>query len=594
MTDDTARHGAASDADLSKAYALRRRDAYRLVFGAAAAAALPESAWAVSAGVPAFAHGVASGDPRRNRVVIWTRVTPADTQPLFVQWTVATDQAMSNVVASGERRTSRVRDFTVKVDVNGLQPGATYYYQFSVGGVMSPVGTTRTLPAADSTDPFAIVVFSCSNFEKGFFNAYAEACNEPNLAAVIHLGDYIYEYGVGGYQTPALQVGAVTEPRTGQLDPTDEITVLDAYHTRYALYRSDPNLQALHAKCPWIVAYDDHESANDAFTDGAENHQPSEGPWQVRKETALRAYYNWMPIREPQGFELVDQVTGDPEFVYRSFNYGRLARLVMLDTRLAGRDPQLSTAALLAAYGNPGAADVIGGRSRSLLGADQEAWLDAELTGSGQVWQILGSQVLAFYQNAVDFLNSPLLTQAQKDAITALIDQLFGPGAGAQFGALGAAGAPNPVANDAWTGYPTARGRLNVSLARAANPVIIAGDSHNAWAANLRGNVGAGIQDLGVEFGGSSVTSPGFEEFFLGFPPAGLNALFVESSQNKSPTDKLVFADTSRRGYMRLDVTETKLTTTFVFLSTAFSTSYTVDRSIRFEVLPGARRISGT
>jgi alkaline phosphatase D len=586
------------EAEAASAFELRRRDAYRLVFGAAAAALLPPVAEA--AGGPRFLHGVASGDPLRNRVIIWTRVTPVGTRSVPLTWKVATNPDMTGVVASGERNARRDRDFTAKVDVDGLMPGQTYYYQFAApGGVLSPIGTTRTLPPADSTDPFGLLVFSCSNFEKGFFNAYAEAATESGIAAVLHLGDYIYEYGVGGYTTPAMAPPptglGITDPRAGQLNPTTEIVMLDAYYLRHSLYRSDPNLQGLHGKFPWIVAYDDHESANNAWTDGAENHQdPPEGPWQGRKEAALRAYYDWMPIREPVGRQIVDPVTGDPTGVFRSFRFGRVANLSMLDTRLAGRDEQFSPATLLAAYADP-SLDQVGGRPRTLLGQAQETWLDSQLEGSRQTWQLIGNQTLCHYQNAADFLNFPLFDQATKDLIIAGLDALFPgiPGAGALFGQLGATGGANPAAADSWTGYPTARARLNASLAKAANPVILSGDSHNAWAANLRGNVGAGLVDLGVEFGGQSTSSPGLEQFFFTFPPAVLSALYTFSAA-RSPTDKLVFAETSRRGYMRVDVSREKVTTTYVFLSTVFSTSYTVDRSNRREVLAGARRITGT
>lgn len=594
----TTQQQAADDAAEFRALELRRRDAYRLVFGATAAAFLPGTAPATVTG-PAFLHGVASGDPGRTRVVIWTRLTAASTRAADVSWKVATNADMTGVVASGEARARRERDFCVKVNVNDLQPGTTYYYQFTgPDGVLSRIGTTRTLPPRDSTTPISLAVFSCSNFEKGYFNAYAEAAKETGLDAVLHLGDYIYEYGPGSYVTPAMAPPpaglGITDPRSGQLNPASEIVLQDAYSARYALYRSDPNLQALHAAVPWIVIYDDHESANDAWTGGAENHQPAtEGDWTARERAALAAYYNWMPIRDPQGRQYLDPATENPTSLSRSFTFGRLAKLVMLDTRLAGRDQQLSIQQMLGAYQNP-ATDVTGGRFRSLLGATQEAWVDAELAESSQTWQLIGNQTLCFYDTAPDYLNFPGFDQATKDQIAAGIDALFGPGAGALFGQLGAAGGPNPAATDSWTGYPTARARFNGSLAKAANPVVLTGDSHNAWAANLRGNVGGGVQSLGVEFGGSSVTSPGLEQFFFTFPPSVLAALYTLSSQTRSPTDKLTFADTSRRGYMRVDLSREKLTTTYVFLSTVFSTSYTVDRTKTVEVLAGARKITGS
>ncbi|HYZ32120.1 MAG TPA: alkaline phosphatase D family protein [Crenalkalicoccus sp.] len=583
---------------------LRRRAAFRLVFGAGAGLlGLEGPARAVAIGAPQFLHGVASGDPLRDRVIIWTRVTPPSMERLRVQWRVSTTSDMTNVVAAGETNAGRNRDFTVKVDVAGLQPATWYWYQFNVGGVYSPIGRTRTLPASNAVDPFAIAFFSCSNWVKGYFTAYREAARDDSLVAVLHLGDYTYEYGPGGYPTASLALGLVTEPRAGTLDPMQETVMLAAYRQRQALHHIDPDLQALHAKLPWIVIYDDHEEANDSWTGGAENHQPAtEGDWKAREAAALQAYYEWMPIREHRAVPLLDPTTQNPTQLYRTFTFGQLARIICLDTRLAGRNQQMTPAQMLAAYtvyattGSFSTDMQADGSPRTLLGAAQEAWVDEKLSTGRQTWQILANQVLMHYQIAPDYLNSPLLNDQQKAQITATIDAAFGAGSGAAFGQAGANGLPNPATYDSWNGYPSARQRLYASLAKARNPIVISGDSHNGWAASLAvPAAGGGRTPVGVEFGGTSVSSPGYEETFPGFPPALIAGLITSSSQAKSRGDTLVYADTYRRGYVKLAVAADKVTATYVFLSTVFDDdSYTVDATRHFEVLAGAKKISGS
>lgn len=580
---------------------LRRRAAYRLVFGAAAAALTGLDATPARAtGAPQFLHGVASGDPRGTRVIIWTRVTPPTTASVPTTWTVALNPDMTGIVASGDAVARATRDYTVKIDVEGLTPGGTYYYQFAAGGVLSPIGRTRTLPALQTAAPLNLGIFSCSNYEKGFFNVYGEAAKDDSLFAVLHLGDYTYEYGIGGYVTPALAFGLVSEPRRAELNPTTETVLLDAYRARLALYRTDPQLQALHAKCPWITIYDDHESANDAWTGGAQNHTSgpaNEGNWRARKRAALQAYYEWLPIRD--NIPLLDPATGNPTGLFRTFSFGKLARVIMLDSRLAGRDQQLEAGTLLGLYGTAAVTgnfngDVVDGRPRSILGAAQEAWLEERITTSNQTWQIIGNQTLAHYQIAPDYLGSPLLTQAQKDQITNTLTTIFGAAAAAGFGFAGQNGLPNPETVDSWNGYPSARQRLNATLLKARNPIIVSGDSHNAWAANLAVPLGGGNRlPVGVEFGTASVSAPGFEEIFPGFPPQLIAALITQSSAARSPGDKIVYAETARRGFIKLEVTEAKVAANFVAVSTAFSTSYTTETT-RFEVLPGSRKISGT
>lgn len=580
---------------------ISRRQALALTLGAGISAtsitlAVTDPAEAAS---KVFLHGVASGDPRQDRVIIWTRVTQSGAgDAIPVRWTVASDEDMRKVVRSGVATAHVNRDYTVKVDVDGLAPGTTYYYRFKVDGSGSPRGRTRTLPKG-KVDGLKLAVFSCSNFELGYFNAYAEAAKRDDLDAVLHLGDYIYEYGSGpgGYTSPAAAAGLVPKPRDSELVPAEEIILLDQYRARHALYKTDPALQKLHRKNPFIVVWDDHEVANDAWTGGAENHDPdTEGQWQKRKRAGIRAFYEWLPIREPSDHHRLDPETGNPDNLYRGFDFGNLARLIMLDTREAGRDRQLGTTELVAAYvgapaEGPFPADVTDdGVERQLLGAEQEEWLANRIAGSDQTWQLIGNQVLMFYQGASDLSGTALLTDAQKAAFITLLDQVFGPGGGTLMAQLGAAGLPSPLAADAWTGYPSARVNVLAALAEAKNPVVLTGDSHNAWTANLALPTADGPLPVGVEFGGTSVSSPGFEQYLLGVPPELVAALLVDTSTRKSPNDKLVYMDAANRGFMMVGVTKERVQVDHVFVSTVFEETYTV-RTQSFEVLRGTRKV---
>lgn len=577
-----------------------RRDALKLTLAAGVTAttvtfAVTSPAEAARAGV--FLHGVASGDPRKTRVVIWTRVTKAgagDAVP--VRWSVAEDPRMQRVVKQGSASARLARDYTVKVDVEGLEPGRTYYYRFDAEGGRSPVGRTRTLPSG-KVERLKFGVFSCSNFELGYFNAYAEAGKHDDLDAVIHLGDYIYEYGpgLGGYTTPAAALGLVPKPRDSSLDPAAEIVLLDQYRARHALYRTDRHLQRLHRDNPFINIWDDHEVANDAWTGGAENHQPeTEGAWAKRKRAGIRAFYEWLPIREPNDGDRIDPETGNPEELYRAFEFGDLARLIMIDTRGAARDEQLATPALVAAYTGarpqgPFPNDVTSdGGQRTLMGTKQQRWFDRKISESAERWQLIGNQVLTFYQAAPDISGSALLTAEQKTQFLAMIDQLFGPGSGALFAQLGAAGLPSPLAADAWTGYPTARVAMLKSLAKASNPIVLTGDSHAAWTANLVLPASGGSKAVGVEFGGTSVSSPGLEQYLLEAPPALVEGLLVETSAKRPDADQLIFTDQSRRGFMLVDVTPDLVTVDHVFVSTVFEKNYTVETK-RFQVPHGKK-----
>ncbi|MFC3692033.1 alkaline phosphatase D family protein [Chenggangzhangella methanolivorans] len=591
--DDDHGHGPAGPA-------LSRRDALRLTLAAGVSATsitmlVTDPAEAAKSGP--FLHGVASGDPKAGRVVIWTRVTKADaSSPIPVKWTLSSDAAMRRTVKEGTTEANAERDFTVKVDVKGLEPGETYYYRFEADGAASPVGRTKTLPVG-KVKQLRLAAVSCSNFELGFFNAYREIARYDDLDAVLHLGDYIYEYGPGleGYTTPAAALGLVPKPRDKKLEPREEIIALEQYRARHALYKTDRDLQKLHARNAVINIWDDHEVANDAWKGGAENHDPeTEGDYQARKAAGIRAFYEWLPIREPADGDPLDPDTGNPDDLYRVFDFGDLARLVMIDTRQAGRDQQLAAPALIDVYSGvapqgPFPKDVRGGgKPRQLLGGRQANWVDRRITEADQTWQLIGNQVLMFYQASPDIGASSLLSLPQRLALLADLDRVGGAGFGDQIAALGAAGLPFPLAADAWTGYPTARLAMLETLAKAPNPVVLTGDSHNAWTANLVQPSAEGPKPVAPEFGGTSVSSPGYEQYLLNTAPEVIAALFVESSAKRPTIDQLIYAEQRRRGFMLIEARPKAVTVDHVFVSTVFDRTY-VTETVRFRVKAGER-----
>lgn len=386
-----------------------------------------------------FYHGIASGDPLTDRVIIWTRVTPLDfNNSITVNYKVSLDSSFNNVVSQGNFQTDSTKDFTVKIDVIGLQPNTFYYYEFEHNGSYSAVGRTKTMPIGD-VENLRLAIVSCANLEAGYFNVY-DAINARNdVDAVLMLGDYIYEYETGGYSPNA------AIDRTWQ--PDIEITDLSDYRLRYSSYHMDYALRKLHQNYPWICIWDDHETANNAFKDGAENHTADEGNWQDRKENGKRAFFEWLPIRP--------KASGNTQ-IFRSFEFGNLANIIMLDTRLEGRDEQ-------AALGSATLTDT----ARTILGQEQFNWLKDELSTSTQAWKILGNQVMM-------------------GEITAL---------------------GTPINNDGWDGYPAERTRLynHIQTETISNFVVATGDIHTSWALNLEN----GNFPVGVEFVTPSVTSPG-------------------------------------------------------------------------------------
>lgn len=538
-----------------------------------------------------FHHGVASGDPLADRVVIWTRATSPQVSAFQVLWLVATDPGMTQVVTGGLAASDPGFDHTIKVDVGGLRPDTTYYYQFVYRHHRSPVGQTRTL-AVGHLEHARFAIVSCSNHPKGYFHAYQELARMEDVNFILHLGDYIYEYGPDGYVTMANALLNFPQPRLAELSPPHECLTLADYRARYALYRSDPDLQAVHQNKPFICIWDDHETANNAWMFGAENHQPEEGDWLTRREAGIRAFYEWLPIREP--------ASGDRIQAWRSFALGDLARLMVLETRRAARDQQLGAAELVEVYASATSdgqfpLDVTAeGRPRELLGEAQKAWFAGELASAAaeQTWQLIGQQILFFYQPAPDYLASGLISDEQRNQLIQGLDSLFGPGAGLQFAQIGAQGGPNPAMADSWTGYPSAKRDLAWLLAQVPNPVILSGDSHNSWAANLKLPTPEGVLPLGVEFGGTSISSPGFEQDLIMLAPEQTAGLILEASQANPASDDLVYADTHRRGFVVIDLTHERLQSEFYFVDTVIQPDYVLTLDRLLTVDRGARQIN--
>ena len=522
-----------------------------------------------------FKYGVASGDPLSSRVILWTHAKIADsTDPVGLTWQVASDSAFSSVVCSGRVAATETTAFTAKVDAFGLSAGTTYFYRFvDDAGVASTTGTTRTLPAANATS-VSFAVFSCSLYSEGFFNTY-DAASKSDAQFAVHLGDYLYEYGADPKQfgnAEAVKMGRV-------IVPANDMVSLSDYRTRYALYRSDPSLQALHAKMPWITVWDDHEFANNAYVGGAENHNPAtQGDWITRKNIAARVYHEWMPIRTPDAANLLK--------IYRSFDFGSLFSLHMLDTRIEGRDRQYDSYGDadggLTRYGTALATGT--DASHRMISSAQQTWLTDGMSKSGAVWQFLGNQdIMAKMWFPASVLQVAATGGDPSTAIGAYLTAKAtraAAGAGAltptQTALLDPSTNPRlPYNLDSWDGYPSNREALLQAVkAQGKKLVALSGDSHNAWFANLTTLAG---EKVGVEFAGSSVTAPGFESAGLG----GLASSMDGSAVAKVPgsglglIDDLNYSDSIRRGYLLMTVTAAAVKGDFVFVSTVKSTTYT-------------------
>jgi len=526
-----------------------------------------------------FEHGVASGDPLKDRVILWTRLTPNDSSArLQVTWQIALDEQFKQIVKTDKVTTAASQDFTVKVDVTGLIPDQSYFYRFIFGDKTSPVGRTKTLPTSTSKVSFAVC--SCSNYPAGYFYVYREMAKQ-NVDVIIHLGDYIYEYGATGYATEeAKELG-----RTLPADNDKEIIKLDDYRKRYALYREDLDLQAAHQRHPFIVIWDDHELANDTWREGAENHQPDEGPFLERKLAALQAYFEWMPIRPVD-----DQHTK----IYRQFDFGSLVQLTMLDTRIIARDEQLDYDDYLTATGLDIArfqADLTN-PARTLMGYTQRDWLLGKLQQSTATWNVLGQQILmtkmlvpAELLFALAEITSGNPSDETLEKMNAQITELItlkirlqkgDPTLTAQEKARVLTVAPYNL--DAWDGCFAEREILYGTLAQLKKKVVVlAGDTHNAWSSNLYSKDGAFV---GVELATSSVSSPGLEKY-LNIPLAQLQQF--EFAFN-TLIDELNYCNLNQRGYLMVQFDETQVQSQWIYLDSIKKPVYAIDQSRGYQL----------
>jgi len=479
-----------------------------------------------------FFHGVAAGDPTTTGVVIWTRVTPDQNQlEIPVTFFVALDTSFKNgIVKTGTAIATEARDYTVKVELTGLMPGTTYYYYFRALDKNSLIGRAKTCPTG-GVEHLKFAVTSCANYETGHFNAYGMMAQRNDLDAVLHLGDYIYEYSAGS--------NGIFLPGRTNMPPNEAVTMAD-YRTRYSQYRLDPNLMRLHQQHTFITIWDDHESANDSWVGGASNHQSNEGNWETRKAVSKRVYFEWMPIRD-----------NPTEKIYRKVTYGNLCEILMLDTRLEGRDEP------------PPHFDTPDAPARNMISATQYEWLTNNLKSSPAQWKVIGNQVLFSTFNV-------------------------GFSAGFQLNNLDSIRKYEDAFLDNWESYPTQRNALidTLRLRKINNTVIVSGDSHSSWAFDVTTNAvlyplaSAGyipqinpfnpVTETGynpptgegswaVEFGTPSVSSPNFDERV-----GASNSNLLESLMNTplpffnaNYNPHLKYVDLDRHGYIVLDIRPT-------------------------------------
>jgi alkaline phosphatase D len=498
-----------------------------------------------------FGFGVASGDPLADRVILWTRVNVS--APTVVQWEVATDTAFTNMVAAGSTSTSEARDYTVKVDATGLQPGTFYFYRFRNAGEVSATGRTKTLPVG-AAQRVRLAVFSCAAYALGQFHAYADAVNRGDFDVALMLGDYIYETGLSNAEQ--LAAGLIGR----EIDPQGELHTLSEYRQRYARYHTDADLRALRATMPLIAVWDDHDIANDIWRNGIGGQNlATDASFIARRAAAVQAWHEWLPTRDG----------ADPLKIYRSFDFGNLLTLHMLDTRVIGRDPPISRDAYLSGA----AADP----NRQLLGAEQSDTLTARMQLSTAIWQVLGQQVLfgrmqiplSVFDNfgeasITEFLQAQDTPEAARtDRQRALLSQ------------------PRiPYDLGIWDSFAAAREKV-LATARTLdkNLVVLSGDSHNAWASDLKDAAG---NRVGVEFATPSVTSTGLE-----ITHRDIGRQFLADSFVRMVPD-LKFAETSHRGYMIVTLTPAAAVADWIFVSSVFENSFSTSTGPTLRVLPGS------
>ena len=465
---------------------------------------------AVNAALAPFYHGVASGDPLSDRVIIWTRYTPTVTGSVTIIWQMATDSLFAHLVNSGTVTTDSGSDYTVNVDVTGLSANTWYYYRFQYGAARSITGRTKTLPTGN-IDSIRLAVFSCSDFQAGYFNAYNDISKRNDISAVLHLGDFYYEYRAGG--------GGATTDSTRFHPLTRDAYTLGDYRLWESQYKLDQDLRAMLEQYPIIMVWDDHETCDNSWYSSALNHSSAtQGNWFTRKNAAKKAYFEWNPIRPV--------ATGNDTIIHRNFKFGNLFNLIMLDTRLEGRDSSLgSLINVTDTY--------LSDTNRNMLGPIQLSWLKNQLSDTTTQWKIIGNQVMV----------APL-------TYTTL-------------------GVTEILNGDQWDGYPAERNRVfnYISRNNIKDVVFFSGDIHSSWADDMPGadsvyNPATGAGSVATEFIGSSITSS------PGTPPATPAVIMALDPWFK-------YVDFTYRGYLLFDINKTRAQGDFIHVSAVDTRAYT-------------------
>ncbi|HSX63221.1 MAG TPA: alkaline phosphatase D family protein, partial [Pseudoxanthomonas sp.] len=401
-------------------------------------------------GAKGFTHNVASGEPGADSMLLWTRYVPGmDADEVRLDAEVALDQDFARVVAGGSVRSGAHRDWTAKITVDGLQPGTTYWYRFiAPDGSKSPIGRTRTLPDGN-VDRFRLGLFSCSNLPMGWFNAYAHAAAREDLDLWLHVGDYVYEYGIASYKDKDRLADRDVMPAHDH----EMISLLD-YRLRYACYRADPDLQKLHQMAPMVALWDDHEITNDSWEGGAQNHQSSEGDWNTRRAAALQAYREWLPISD------------EP---WKAYRIGALATLYRTESRVLART-QPASAELAQAHqaANPDAAlshfrdGAWRDPTATMLGSEQETWLSQQLktNAQGSTWQMVGMGTIIGRTLMPEQTPGWVRPEAGENVVNKFKRDVRASRLGL------------PMWMDRWDGYPAARSRL-LSAAQQADADLV-------------------------------------------------------------------------------------------------------------------------
>jgi len=489
-----------------------------------------------------FNHGVASGDPTHSNIIIWTKITKNTNLKIDVDWQISNKKDFSNVISNGKTKSYSYNDFTVKIDAKiPLKYNAeSIYYRFFVNNNFSPIGTTKTLPISNP-NKFNLAFCSCSNYPAGFFNAYREIALDDDIDLVLHLGDYLYEYGEDGYATEdAKKLNRV-------VDPIGEIVSLNDYRRRHALYKSDKDLQLLHSQKPMIPVWDDHEFANDSWKNGAENHSYDEGYFATRKSNALKAYYEWMPIRE----------SNSKLKIWRKFEIGTLFQLFMLDTRSIYRDKQLNLDNYFknTTFNKKQYIKDLQ-KKRNLVGTEQFKWLDKNINNNFK-WSVIGQQIL--------------LSPTVLPKIFSKLDKNLFPNFLHKYLKIG--GMDIPYNTDSWDGYPRERNKLLKILSKSQSSIVLTGDTHNSWISNLYND----MNFIGVEIAAPSITSPNSVDIFKSMTE-DIDKDFIKYNKN------LKWTNGSGKGFVKLTIASNQIEVKFIYVNTVKSRDYKLSDTNSFTI----------